>query len=126
MMAVIYDAGALVAADRNERRMWAEHRVRLEMGVSPTVPAPVVAQVSRSPRQAQLRRLLAGCEVVAFDAQQAHAVGRLLAAAKTKDIVDATVVVLAIERRANVVTSDPKDLSKLAAAARAKLPLLNI
>src|SRR6185295_5897265 len=45
---VVYDAGALVAADRNERRMWAEHRVRLELGLSIAVPAPVLAQVSRS------------------------------------------------------------------------------
>ena len=42
MSTVVYDAGVLVAADRNERRAWAEHKVRLELGVVPLVPAPVV------------------------------------------------------------------------------------
>lgn len=47
MRAVVYDAAVLVAADRNERRAWAEHKARLELGVVPLVPAPVVVQVSR-------------------------------------------------------------------------------
>jgi hypothetical protein len=66
MNSVVYDAAALVAADRNERRIWAEHKARLEFGVLPSVPAPVVAQVSRSPQQAQLRRFLTGCAVVSL------------------------------------------------------------
>ena len=41
------------------------------------VPAPVVAQVSRSPRQVQLRRLLRGGEVVSLTEQRAHSAGRL-------------------------------------------------
>ena len=67
MKSVVYDAGVLIAADRSKRSVWAEHRVRLEAGWVPLVPAPVVAQVSRSPKQAQMRRLLRGCEVIAFD-----------------------------------------------------------
>ena len=31
---VVYDAGALIAAERNDRRFWAEHRVRLELGIA--------------------------------------------------------------------------------------------
>jgi hypothetical protein len=58
MRTFVYGAAVLVAADRNERRAWAEHKVRLEPGLVPLVPAPVVAQVSRSPQQAQLRRFL--------------------------------------------------------------------
>ena len=27
----VYDAAVLVAADKNERRTWAEHKVRLEL-----------------------------------------------------------------------------------------------
>ena len=64
MTTVVYDAAVLVAADRNERRAWAEHKARLELGIIPLVPAPVVAQVSRSPQQAQFRRFLTGCTVV--------------------------------------------------------------
>src|SRR6266487_4603215 len=60
MNPVVYDAAVLIAADRSTRQTWADHRVRLEAGVVPVVPAPVIAQVSRSPAQVQLRRLLRG------------------------------------------------------------------
>ena len=43
-MGVTYDTGALIAADRGERRMWARHRALLALREVPTVPAPVVAQ----------------------------------------------------------------------------------
>jgi predicted nucleic acid-binding protein len=121
MSGVVYDAGALVAAERNDRRLWADHRVRLEAGGVPVVPAPVVAQVSRSLRQVQLRRLLQGCEVLALDEAMAHAVGRLLGKSGTADIVDAMVVTVAIAEQAEIVTGDRDDISRLAAAARARL-----
>lgn len=59
-MSVLYDAGALIAAEGNDRRIWAEHRVRLEMGSVALTTAPVIAQTSRTPRQVQLRRFLRG------------------------------------------------------------------
>jgi hypothetical protein len=43
MTTVVYDAAVLVAADRNERGAWAEHKARLEPGVVPVVPTPVIA-----------------------------------------------------------------------------------
>src|SRR5205807_6163759 len=76
-MTVVYDAGALIAADRSDRRVWAEHRARLELGIPPLTTAPVVAQVSRSGRQAQLRRFLRGCEVVPFSSLEALEIGSL-------------------------------------------------
>jgi hypothetical protein len=124
MNPAVYDAGALVAADRNERSIWAEHRVRLEVGVIPCVPAPVIAQVSRSGRQAQLRRFLRGCDVVDFREVDAHLTGRLLARSRTSDIVDAAVVVLAIDRAAEIVTADRDDITHLLAAARSALPIV--
>ena len=124
MSGVVYDAGALVAAERSDRRLWADHRVRLEAGVVPIVPAAVVAQVSRSPRQVQLRRLLRGCEVLALDESRAHAAGRLLGRSGTADIVDATVVTIAIAEQAQVLTSDPGDISRLANAAGARLVII--
>ena len=72
MSPVLYDAGPLIAAERNDRRFWAEHRMRLELAIVPCVPAPIVAQASRSPKQVQLRRLLRGCEVVPLDEAGAH------------------------------------------------------
>jgi predicted nucleic acid-binding protein len=123
---VVYDAGALVAAERSDRRMWADHRVCLEAGVVPVVPAPVAAQVSRSPRQVQLRRLLRGCEVLPLDEPMAHTAGRLLGRSNTADVVDATVVTVAIARRARVVTSDVDDISRLADIAGARLAVIEV
>ena len=77
MSAVVYDAAVLVAAERNERRTWAEHKARPEFGVVPLVPAPVVARVGRAPQQAQLRRFLTGCVVVPLGEAEAHEAGRL-------------------------------------------------
>lgn len=117
MSTVVYDAAVLVAADRNERRAWAEHKARLELGVIPLVPAPVVAQVSRSPHQAQLRRFLAGCAVVPLGESDAHEAGRLLGMTRTADVVDAVVVTLALRQKATILTSDPDDIGRLVRAS---------
>jgi predicted nucleic acid-binding protein len=126
MNTVVYDAAVLVAADRNERRTWAEHKARLEFGILPLVPAPVVAQVSRSPRQAQLRRFLAGCWIVPFTEADAHEAGRLLAATKTSDVVDAAVVTTASRPGAAVLTGDPRDIKRLARASGRDIVVLSV
>jgi hypothetical protein len=112
-MSVVYDAGVFVAAERNNREVWADHRARLEFGVIPTTTAPVVAQVSRSVRQVQLRRFLRGCEVAAFEQGQMYEVGALLARARTSDVVDAHLIVVAAKIAATVLTGDIEDLSVL-------------
>ena len=117
MTGVVYDAGVLVAADRSARGVWAEHRVRLEAGIVPVVPTAVVAQVSRSPAQVQLRRMLRGCEVASLTERNAHAAGQLLARAGTNDVVDAVVAQVAAELRADVVTGDRADIGRLLQAA---------
>jgi len=126
MTAVIYDAGVLAAADRNVRAVWADHRIRLESGIVPVVPAPVVAQVSRSPAQVQLRRLLRGCEVVSLTEQQAHVVGHLMGRAATHDIVDAVVAQTAADLRADVVTGDRADIRRLLEAAGATGQVIDV
>ena len=112
-MSVLYDAGVLVAAERNDRRIWADHRIRLELGIEPLTTAPIVAQVSRSTRQVQLRRFLRGCGVAAFSAEQSHEVGALLADAGTADVVDAHLAIVAARGRLTVLTSDPDDVRHL-------------
>jgi predicted nucleic acid-binding protein len=126
MRPVVYDAGVLIAADRNQRRTWAEHRVRLETGLIPLVSSPVVAQVSRSPQQVQMRRFLRGCEVVSFDEAAAHAAGALLGRARRKDVVDASVAVLSIGRAADVVSDDAQDIRRLLSVAGAKLFVIDV
>lgn len=116
-MTPLYDAGALIAADRNEREIWIEHRALLEDGATPRTTAPVVAQVSRSYRQANLRRLLNGCDILPFADEEAHHVGALLARSGTADVVDAHVVLQAAANGLTVLTSDVDDIEWLADAA---------
>src|SRR5437764_15226384 len=98
-MGVTYDAAALIAADRGERRVWARHRALLARREVPTTPAPVVAQAWRGgSRQGQLARLLVGCDVEPLDDDQARAVGALAARAAEDDIVDVTGVEGALRR----------------------------
>jgi hypothetical protein len=123
-MGITYDTGALIAADRAERRVWARHGALLALREVPTVPAPVVAQSWRGGgRQALLARLLAGCDVEALDDGRARAVGSLAARAATTDIVDACVVEGAMRRRDLVVSSDPDDLQAIAAAVSRRLEI---
>lgn len=70
-----------------------------------------------------VRRL---CTVLPFTGHTAEDVGRLLAHSGTSDVVDATVIVAAIEHNAAVLTSDPKDLAKLASAAEYPVRLLAV
>ena len=121
-MGVTYDTGALVAADRGERQMWARHRALLVHREVPTVPAPVVAQAWRGEgRQALLARLLVGCSVETLDEERARSVGTLAARAATTDIVDACVAEGALRRLDLVVGSDISDLKAIAAAVNRRI-----
>lgn len=122
-MRVVYDAGALIAAEQSNRQLWADHRARLESGFVPTTTAPVVAQVSRSGRQVQLRRFLRGCEVVPFAEPDAHQVGSLAGKSKHPDVVDVHLVWVASKLQAKVITSDRKDISKVIDALAAPMTI---
>jgi predicted nucleic acid-binding protein len=124
--AIVYDAAVLVAADRNDRQAWAQHKVRLEFGLIPSVPAPVVAQISRSPQQVQLRRFLAGCVVVPLGEREAHEVGRLLGKSRTVDVVDGAVVALAVREKAAVLTGDARDIRKLASVSGCEVSVVAV
>jgi hypothetical protein len=121
---VTYDTGALIAADRNDRRMWALHAGFLALEISPTVPTPVLAEAWRGgSRQASLARCLALCATEPLTDDQARAVGSLAARSAHDDIVDVTVVEGAIRRRDAVVTSNPSHIRKIADAMRVKLSI---
>ena len=126
MKPVVYDAGVLSAGDRDERTTWADHRVRLEDGVVPVVPSVIVAQVSRSPKQVQLRRFLRGCDVAVLDEDGAHDAGLLLGRTRTQDICDAIVVALAAKLGAEVITGDRKDLRRLVTASGKRIRLHDV
>jgi hypothetical protein len=123
MTGVTYDTGALIAGERNNRRMWALHVGFLAEEVVPTVPAPVLAEAWRGgPRQASLARLLAGCDVEAMSADQARRVGELAGRANHDDIVDVTVVEGAIRRVDEViVTSNEGHIRQVVRAGRKRM-----
>ncbi|MEU8433641.1 PIN domain-containing protein [Streptomyces sp. NPDC029216] len=110
----LYDAGALIAIDNNDRRMWARHSLALEDGRDIHVPSIVVSQAWRdSRRRVRLGRFLAGCDVVPVGLETAKTAGVLCGKAGTADVVDATVVVMAASLGAIIWTSDPDDIHAL-------------
>ena len=116
MTGAVLDVGALVGFQRNDRRAVGLVTRALHHGDPLVVPAGVVGQVWRDgSRQVRLVRLLGSpvCQVVALDDASARAAGQLCGASDTSDVIDASVVVLARQRRLRIVTSDPEGLFRL-------------
>ena len=102
MSGITFDAGGLIALDRNDRRVLTLLARATERGMRITIPATALAQAIRNPaRQARLCRLVrqASMDLIALDGPDATAVGLLLARTATADIVDAHVVVCAQRAR---------------------------
>jgi predicted nucleic acid-binding protein len=121
MSGVTLDTGALIAFERNDRRVVALLTRALELGYSLAVPAGVVGQAWRDgQRQARLARLLGSreVEVEALDDQRAREAGQLCGVARHADVIDASVVLCARRRGHRVMTSDPKDIRRLDAKLR--------
>ncbi|KPM53674.1 hypothetical protein CcI49_11270 [Frankia sp. CcI49] len=117
MSALVLDAGALLAVERGDREMVARLRVAQQHDIGLRSNAVVVAQVWRdhSGRQAALARLLRAVEVCAVDERTGRDAGVLLGRARTSDVVDATVTLLA-RPGDRILTSDPKDITRLVQA----------
>ena len=117
MNGITFDAGGLIALDRNDRRVLTLIARATERGMRITVPATALAQAIRNPaRQARLSRLIrqAGTDLIPLDGPDATAVGLLLARTGTADIVDAHVAICAQRAGQAVVTSDADDLRQIA------------
>jgi predicted nucleic acid-binding protein len=120
MSGVTFDAGGLIALDRNHRRVIALLVRADEIGARVTIPATALAQAIRAPaRQARLSRLVRqpASRVVPLDASDATQVGVLLAASGTRDITDAHVVICARRHGEPIVTTDADDLKRLDSSA---------
>jgi hypothetical protein len=116
-----FDTGALIAIDRGDRRLIALLQEAVRKGLPLRVPAGVIGQVWRDGRrQATLARVLRTreVEVQALDEYAARAAGELCGATGTSDVIDASVVITARQRRDTVLTGDPNDLLKLDATLR--------
>lgn len=123
---VVYDTGALVAAERGVHRPWAHRDESLRLNIEPLVPVVVLAQAWRGGPQHNLSRFLKGCLVLPDVESMGRAAGAACAAAGTSDVVDALVVVTALHLHAVVVTADPDDLGHLAEALGTKLSMINV
>ena len=117
-MSLILDAGALIAADRNDRAMWRRLKAARLAGDPPRSHGGVIGQVWRGhgTRHALLARALMGVDVRPLDEPLGRAAGKLLAAAKMSDVIDAALVLLASDGD-QIVTSDVNDIERLAAAS---------
>lgn len=123
MSGLTLDTGALIAFERNDRKMVALMKRALELGYSFAVPAGALGQAWRDGRrQARLARLLGSAEVVIepLSDRRAREAGQLCGVTKTRDVIDASVVLCGKQRGHSVVTSDPSDLRRLDAS----LPLI--
>jgi hypothetical protein len=116
-LALTLDAGALLAYERNDRTVRESIKTALRDGRPVMVPAGALAQVWRDRRrQVLLAKLLRedGVDVADLSEKAAKASGELCGQARTSDVIDASVVVCAQERRGStVLTSDPADLRNL-------------
>jgi predicted nucleic acid-binding protein len=113
---VLFDAGALIALDRNDPSMWS----RLQRARRDALPllthGGVIGQVWRGARRARLAQALQAIEVKPLDDTLGRLAGQLLAKSSTSDVIDAALVLLS-RSGDRIYTSDPDDLLRLAAAA---------
>jgi hypothetical protein len=111
-----FDAGALIALDRGDRRIVALlDRLAASNGTL-TIPASALSQAVRRPeRQIRLSRLVRqpSTNVVPLDRVDAVHIGRLLTASGAADVIDAHVVICGTRTRTRIVTSNPDDLRAL-------------
>jgi hypothetical protein len=120
MNGLTLDAGALIAFEKNDRKLVTLLARALELGHALVVPAGALGQVWRDGRrQVRLARLLASneVEVEPLDDQRARAAGQLCGVMHTSDVIDASVVLCARKRSHRIVTSDPADIRRLAPKA---------
>jgi len=123
---IVYDAGALLAAERRNPDFLALHDALTAARVRPIVPVVVLAQAWRGGPQHQTSRVLKACDVLPDDERTGRAAGVACAASRTADVVDAIVVTTAVQYQAAVVTSDPEDLLHLADSLGVKLRLFTV
>jgi predicted nucleic acid-binding protein len=118
---VTLDTGALIALERGDGRIVALLQRAVATGVRLRVPAGVVGQAWRDgAQQARLARFLrtSQVEIVPLDGDLARACGELCAASRTRDVIDASVVITAREHDDVILTSDMDDLRRLDPSVR--------
>ncbi len=124
-MNLVFDAGGLIALERGEQLVWALYKNALARDDRLVTNAAVLGQVWRGgPRQARLSLALVGIDVRPVDEEMGRAAGKLLGSARTSDLLDATVILLAHDGD-GIITSGPGDLEPLAAASGRHVELVH-
>ena len=111
---IVFDTGALVALERDDRAMWTRLREAVKADIPIAVPLAALAQAWRGgARQARIARAVADLDPASFD-DLALAAGELCGKAGTGDVIDASVATVAAQPQVtHVYTSDPDDLLRL-------------
>jgi len=124
---LILDAGAFIAAERENREVLARVKHERRLGRTPLTNGGVVAQVWRGGhgKQALLAQLLASTEIAPVDDRLGKLAGMLLAWTGGSDAIDASVVCLARDGD-DILTSDPGDLVDLARTAGVHVELIPV
>jgi predicted nucleic acid-binding protein len=111
------DTGALIALDHPAKASVMQSLLKAlsRRGGSLCIPAEVVAQAWRSPRQVRLSRLIKSLdvEIAVMDLDAARSVGLLCAATGHHDVIDVHVALCARVRGHAVVTSDLDDIARV-------------
>jgi hypothetical protein len=120
-----FDTGLLIAAEKRSRlfhAVWNESVLRRSRR---TVPMPVLAQVWRKDA-AMIARVVKACTIEALTEARSKQIGVLLGESRTIDIIDASVVLGAVERDDAIVTSDPDDMRLLLDTLGADVPIVKV
>lgn len=115
MRTVVLDAGAFIALERGSTPVRGYVLLADRGLLALATSAAVVAQVWRGGnRQARLARLLASDLVkeLALDSEASRRIGILAAVPGARDVVDGHVAIIALDRDAVVLTSDPEDIAR--------------
>jgi hypothetical protein len=124
---LVLDAGALIAAECGDKRVTALVKREILAGRAPVTHGGVIGQVWRSGsgRQATLAVLLASVWVAPLDDGLGRRAGVLLGRAGGADVVDAALVLLAVDGD-RLVTSDPGEIRQLAATAGVRVVMVPV
>jgi hypothetical protein len=126
-MSLVLDAGALIALERSDRGTMALLKNELVAGRAPLTHGAIVGQVWRGGRgrQTRLAQVMPALTVAPLDAALGRRAGVLLGKARTADVADAALVLLATDGDV-VLTSDPRDIAHLAEHAGLEVTVVSV
>lgn len=125
-MAVLLDAGALMAFEKSNPTVLALLRHAQIRSIPVRTTSGVTAQVWRDrSTHVRLARLLRGVDEVAIDPTSSPRVGSVLATSRTSDVVDASLIEIAVDGD-EVISTDARDLAHLARCTGKRISIIPI